>query len=147
MKLFKKLGLVIALGSSLVLASCGGDNPNETTSASDNPTCKSTANWAKISKGLTESKVLSILGNPKQISSNGSSKTYTYEKCRGFYVYKEKDDPATLQNERDLSAELLFLGGVVVFNLANNGYVASFTSPGFPTELHDELTPDQIPEF
>lgn len=140
MKLFKKLGLVIALGASLVLASCGGDNPNETTSASDNPTCKSTANWAKISKGLTESKVLSILGSPKQISSTSTSKTFTYEKCRGFYVYKEKDDPATpLINEREQSKEILYIGGVVVFSLANNGYVASFTSPGFPTEVHEEF--------
>ncbi len=140
MKLFKKLGLVIALGASLVLASCGGDNPNETTSASDNPTCRSSANWAKISKGLTESKVLSILGSPKQISSNGTSKTFTYERCRGFYVYKVKDDPATpLINESEKSKETIYYEGIVIFGSANNGLVVSFTSPPHPTEENTEI--------
>lgn len=147
MKLFKKLALVLALGASLTLIGCGGENPNETTSASGDPTCKSTANWAKISKGLTESKVLSILGNPKQISSTSSAKTYTYEKCRAFFVYKDKDDPATAIDEREAGKELVFLGGVVVFSTANSGFVNAFTSPGFPTDLHKELVPGQIPEF
>lgn len=140
MKLFKKLGLVIALGASLVLAGCGGDNPNETTSASDNPTCRSSANWAKISKGLTESKVLSILGSPKQIASTGTSKTFTYERCRGFFVYKAKDDPATpLINEREKSRETIYYEGIVIFGPAINGFVVSFTSPPHPTEENTEI--------
>lgn len=142
MKLFKKLGLVLALGASLVLVACGGDNPNETTSSSDNPTCKSTANWAKISKGLTESKVLSILGSPAQITSAGNSKTYIYERCRGFLVTKTREDPNTVEIE--LVEEYQYFGGSIVFSSAVSGFVASFASPARPTELNVELAPNQF---
>lgn len=132
MKLFKKLGLVIALGASLVLASCGGDNPNESTPDSANPTCTRAANWAKISTGLTESKVIAILGNPRQVSSTSTSKTFTFESCRVFVVETTPDDPKTPEDEQ--VKKEIHIGGVVVFGSAKNGYVASFTSPGVPTE-------------
>lgn len=131
MKLFKKLGLVLALGASLTLIGCGGDNPNNDTTSSTNPSCKSAANWAKISVGLTESKVISILGNPKQIESTSTSKTFTYEDCRYFKVEVTADDPKTLENEQTYKEVLT--SGVVVFGSSISGYVTSFASPNFPT--------------
>jgi hypothetical protein len=143
MKLFKKLGLVLALGASLALVGCGGDNPNESTSASNNPTCRSTANWAKISKGLTESKVLSILGNASQISSTSNSKTFIYESCRGFLVQTTPDDPATLVNEQVTKIEVF--GGSVVFNAAQGGTVSTFASPAnSTTSVIRELGPNEF---
>lgn len=121
MKLFKKFGLITALIASLSLTACGGDNPNEDVSASSNPTCKLNANWAKISKGLTESKVISILGNPTQISTTSTAKTFIYERCRAFLVQSDPKDDTTQKIE--------YYGGTVVFTSAVNGYVASFSSP------------------
>jgi hypothetical protein len=134
MKLFKKLGLVLALGASLALVGCGGDNPNESTSASDNPTCTRAANWAKISKGLTESNVIAILGSPTQITSTSTAKTFIYEKCRIFTVETTPDDPKTPFPLNEQKVKDVLVSGLVVFSSANNGYVASFTSPGVITE-------------
>jgi hypothetical protein len=134
MKLFKKIGLVLALGASLALVGCGGDNPNESTSASNTPTCTLVSNWNKMSTGLTESKVLSILGNPAQATSDGKVKTYKYEDCRQFRVVKT---PGTATTKPVY--EYITIGGTVVFSPTNNGYVASFTSPGVPTQAYTEL--------
>lgn len=135
MKLFKKLGLILALGASLALVGCGGDNPNNDTSGSANPSCTALSNWTKISKGLTESKVLSILGNPSQVTSDGSSKTYTYEDCRFFEVEKTAATATT-----PLVTEGQRFGGSVVFGSSSNGFVTSFASPGVPTAAYRELT-------
>lgn len=138
MKLFKKLALVLALGASLTLIGCGGDNPNNGFSASSNPSCTRAANWAKVSNGLTESNVLAVLGNPRQIISTSTTKTYNYEDCRVFKVEVTPDDPKTLESEQ--TYKLVSIGGVVVFNSAISGYVTAFTSPGFPTGVILEQT-------
>lgn len=137
MKLLKKLGLVLALGASLALVACGGDNPNDSTSASSNPTCKSIDNWAKISKGLSESKVLSILGSPSQITSTGSAKTFIYESCRGFLTQSDPNDISTQKAE--------IFGGTIVFTTPNNGFVSTFASPASAkANVVRELSPSEF---
>lgn len=114
------------LGLTLVLAACGGTDPNDSVPAVTQATCKIKANWNKVQIGHSVSSVLGILGQPNQVTATNASTTYTYEACRIFHVLVTKDDPATEANETETLYRLM--SGSVVFT---GGYVSAIGSPKY----------------
>ena len=114
------------LSLTLALGACGGSDPNDSLASVTQATCKIKSNWTKVQIGHSVSSVLSILGQPNQITSTSASTTYTYEGCRIFYVLVTKDDPTTDVNETETIYRLM--PGSVTFT---GGYASAIASPKY----------------
>lgn len=123
----RSLANATLLSLTLALAACGGSDPNDSLASVTQATCKIKSNWTKVQIGHSVSSVLSILGQPNQITSSTTSTTYTYEACRIFYVLVTKDDPSTTEvNETETIYRLM--PGSVTFT---GGYASAIASPKY----------------
>ena len=115
------------LSLTLALVACGGSDPNDSVASVAQATCKIKSNWTKVQIGHSVSSVLSILGQPNQITSTTTSNTYTYEACRIFYVLLTKDDLSTTEVDETETIYRLMPGSVTF----TGGYVSAINSPKY----------------
>lgn len=140
-KVSKFAGLALAT----LLVSCGGTDPNDTATPAKLATCKILSNWNLVQIGYSVENVVKILGQPNQVTATTSSKTYTYEDCRIFFVEKTPDDSTTPENE--FVGTYILKSGTVTFTGGTGGYVSAINAPESEETFIHELTTAEVLAF